>query len=49
LKEARCQLAIPHNNLNFIWGVGGGIQPLNVLKEKVSVTGLLPYSSYHYT
>uniref|UniRef100_H2YSW4 MI domain-containing protein n=1 Tax=Ciona savignyi TaxID=51511 RepID=H2YSW4_CIOSA len=35
-KEAKCQLSIPHNNLKNIWGVAGGIQPVSVLKGKIT-------------
>ncbi|CAK8675808.1 unnamed protein product [Clavelina lepadiformis] len=34
--EADCLLKIRHNNLKYVWGVGGGIQPLEVLKQKMA-------------
>lgn len=36
-REARLLLSIPHYNLSHIWGVGGGNQPMTVLKAKINL------------
>lgn len=36
-REARLLLSIPHYNLSHIWGVGGGNQPMMVLKMKINL------------
>ncbi|XP_039255620.1 programmed cell death protein 4-like [Styela clava] len=36
-KEARLLLSIPHYNLSHIWGVGGGNQPMILLKKKINL------------
>nr|XP_026691369.1 programmed cell death protein 4-like [Ciona intestinalis] len=35
-KEVKCQLKIHHNKLKNVWGVAGGIQPVSVLKGKIT-------------
>lgn len=36
-KEARLLLSIPHYNLSHIWGVGGGNQPMILLRKKINL------------